>query len=75
MTPEQRLEDLEAWLLSEYNATLDIWAHSESPTMKAIWYARMQTLQAVARHLITSRDDLVPVFNERFMPFTQHVKL
>lgn len=74
MTAEERLDDLERWLLEEYNATLDIWAHAtESPAMRASFFAALQAYARVARRMIAGRDDLVPLFDERLIPFAQHV--
>ena len=73
MTPEERLADLEDWLLKEYNASLEVWSHAESPAMRSMMFNRMQAIAAVARHLLTGRDDVVPLFDERLMPFAQHV--
>ena len=73
MTPEERLADLEDWLLKEYNASLEVWSHAEGPAMRSRMFLHMQTLAAVARHLLTGRDDVVPLFDERLMPFAQHV--
>jgi len=73
MTPEERLADLEDWLLKRYNAALEIWSHAESPAVRATMFCEMQVIAAVARHLLTGRDVGVPLFDERLMPFAQHV--
>ena len=73
MTPEERLQDLEEWLLEQYNATLEIWAHAESPAVRSMLFHQLQALDQVARHLITGRDDSVPLFDERLAPYWQHV--
>lgn len=72
LTAEARLADLESWLLEEYNATLEIWKSLSEPAGRAAMYNSMQTIAAVARHLLTGRDDVVPLFNERLIVFTQH---
>ena len=74
MTPEERLEDLENWLYDRYNGALRAWAHAESPGLRDIWMAEMKTLEQVARRLITTQDGPVPLFEERLIPFTQHLQ-
>jgi hypothetical protein len=75
MTHKKRLDEMERWLYDEYLATLEIWRSVSNPSARAQWFATMQTLERVARHLITGRDDAIPVLSEyadRLILFTQH---
>ena len=65
----------ERWLYDEYLATLEIWRTLSHPLTRAQMFSTMQTLERVARHLITGQDDPVAVLSkyaDRLIIFTQH---
>ena len=72
MTDGERLEDMEAWLAQQYEMAFAIWGASESPATRARQFIQLQTLEAVARHLLTGHDGPVYVLNERVIIFTRH---